>query len=257
MLLSSSLASLTLRALPTIHLPLDRILSVIEHNRSLEECRLFFGGVMAPILPLSPITLERCKILSIGGHYLLSGLVDSVVTPVLDDLSLDIEAREPIEECISNLVARSNNPPLGTLSVAYNTMASNSSPFYYGPGGVLTSWTILSDLPDLHTLKLGGTPLEPLLTALGRPDEEGNGGEWMCTRLSRLLLKNCPAHGDLGKLVSFVEARNPDGGNSGSSGVLKLKELEMWECAVLGADVVNWLRRRIGLVKIKELSLET
>jgi hypothetical protein len=197
--------------------------------------------------------------MSVGGHYLLSGLVESLVLPELSELCLDIEAREPIEDCITSLLTRSNNPPLGTLSVAYTTQTSTSSPFYYGPGGIIVSWALLDDMPHLHTLKLGGTPLEPLLSVLGRPDEDagtGGGNGWVCRGLKRLFLKNCPAHGDgLGKLVSFVEARNPDGGGN-SGGVEKLKELEMWECAVLGGDVVRWLRGKIGNVKIRELSYD-
>jgi hypothetical protein len=245
-MLRSNLRCLNLRALPTYHLPLDRILHLISSNPNLEVLALHFASVMPPILPLTPTTLPQLKDLTLGGHYQLSQLADSLVLPSLDTLNLDIEVREPVEETISHLLARSNQPPLRNLSISYGN--SSASSFYYGPGGVVISWTMLVELTDLESLRIGGTPLEPLLTALGPPDEEQT--HWACPNLVSLALKSCHSHNEgIARLVQMVEARNPDATSSTLTvnGVapVKLKQLEVYECALLGQDVVNWLKNRV------------
>jgi len=256
-MLQTNLRSLNLRALPTNHLPLDRILYIISSNPHLEVLSLHFSAVLPAILPLSPISLPELTELSLGGHYLLSQLAESLVLPSINRLNLDIEARDPIEDTIQNLLARSNNPSLGHLSVAYSNSSSPS--FYYGPGGVVISWAVLSDLTHLQTLHIGGTPLEPLLTALGPPDEEQT--HWACPNLVSLALKNCHSHSDgVAKLVQMVDARNPDAASSALivNGVApaKLKQLELYDCASLGQDVVKWLKGRIEEVLWTEPTYE-
>ncbi|KAF8067945.1 hypothetical protein FPV67DRAFT_1494339 [Lyophyllum atratum] len=261
-MLRTNLHTLSLRALPTSHLPLDRILYIIANNPSLESLTLHFQGVLPAVLPLTPTTLSHVKTFHIGGHFILSQLVDVLALPSLTDLTLDIEAREPIEDTISNLLTRSNKPSLTHLSIAYGTSSSNSS-FYYGPSGIVISWTaLLADLAHLQTLHIGGTPLEPLLAALGRPDDDTNQmSAWGCPKLEVLGMRNCHAHSEgVVKLVQMVEARNPSlsgGGASGSGSVngvmpARLKSLELYDCASLGDDVVAWLTNRIGEVVCTE-----
>jgi len=256
-MLRTNLRSLNLRALPTNHLPLDRILYLVSSNPNLEVLALHFSAVSPAILPLTPTTLTELKDLTLGGHYLLSQLADSLVLPSLDTLSLDIEARDPVEDTILNLLARSNHPPLRHLAVAYGN--SSPSSFYYGPGGVVISWAMLVDLTHLHSLHIGGTPLEPLLTALGPPDEDQT--HWACPNLVSLALRNCHSHSDgVAKLVQMVEARNPDVASSTLTvnGVapVKLKQLELYDCASLGQDVVNWLKGRVEEVLWTEPTYE-
>ena len=259
-MLRTNLTVLSLRALPSFHLSLDRIMYIIANNPSLESLTLHFQGVVPAILPLTPTTLPMIDTFHIGGHFLLSHLVDSLVLPALNDLTIDIEAREPIEDIISNLLSRSNNPPLRNLSVAYGSI-SNASSFYYGPSGVIISWTsLLMELTQLESLHIGGTPLEPLLSTLARPDDDDAHQltTWACPKLEVLGMRNCHGHSEgLAKLVQMVEARNPPssaGGASGSSGAVgggtpvRLKKLELHDCASLGQDVVQWLESRIGEV---------
>jgi hypothetical protein len=263
-MLRTNLNSLSLRALPTSHLPMDRILYIISSNPGLKTLSLHFQGVLPAILPLAPTSLPELKELSIGGHYLLSQLVDSLILPSIDTLNLDIEARDPIEDTISNLLSRSNNPALAHLAVAYSS--SNSASFYYGPGGIVISWTVLSELTHLQSLHIGGTPWEPLLSALGPPDDEQNQAHWACPNLVSLGMKNCHAHSEgVAKLVQMVEARNPDssgaGGTTGGvtvNGVspVKLRKLELHDCASLGQDVVTWLKGRIDEVMCTEPAYE-
>ncbi|KAL0958467.1 hypothetical protein HGRIS_000606 [Hohenbuehelia grisea] len=257
----TNLRCLNLRALPTNHLSLDRILFVIAANPNLEKLSLHFSGVLPPILPLQPTTLPHLTDLVIGGHYLFSQLVESVITPALESLSLDIEARDPIEDTISTLLSRSDYPPLAHLSVAYGN--SNSSTFYYGPGGIVISWAVLADLNHLETLRIGGTPLEPLLTALGPPDDDSGLSHWVCPKLVALSMKNCHAHSEgVSKLVQMVEARNPESGSAGGSmavnGVapVKLRALELYDCASLGQDVLSWLKGRVDEVVCTEPAYE-
>lgn len=264
-MLRTNLHTLNLRALPTSHLPLDRILYIIASNPALESLTLHFQGVLPAILPLVPTTLHSVKTFNIGGHFILSQLVDSLILPSLDDLTLDIEARDPIEEIISNLLSRSNSPQLMHLSVAYGS-SNNSSTFYYGPSGIVISWTtLLTDLTDLKSLHIGGTPLEPLLTALGPPDDDTNQmSTWACPKLEALGMRNCHAHSEgVAKLVQMVEGRNPDSPGGGGMGQavggvspVKLKSLELYDCASLGQDVVQWLKGRVDEVMCTEPAYE-
>jgi hypothetical protein len=232
---------------------LDRILHVIASNQNLESMDLHFTTVHPAILPLNPLTLDNLTRMSLGGHYLLAQLVDHLTLPSLAHLSYDIEAREPIEETITSLISRSNNPSLTSLSVAYNP----GTPFYYGGATGIMNWGFLIDLPELRTLKVGGTAFEPLLVALSGPED--GVGQWYCPKLTGLYMKGCHAHGDgVSKLVQMVDMRNPTptsstqpGGGGGS--VETLKHLELHECAVLGPDVVQWMKSRILEVVCVEL----
>ncbi|KAF8628064.1 hypothetical protein AX17_006067 [Amanita inopinata Kibby_2008] len=262
-MLHANLETLNLRALPTAHLPLDRILYIVSNNPLLRSLTLHFQGVLSAVLPLSNITLPHLTKLDVGGHYLLTHLIDSLTLPVLNELTLDVEARESIEENISNLLVRSHCPRIEHLSVAYGT-SSNASTFYYGPGGVVISWNaLLAELSHLKSLHIGGTPLEPLLTALGPPGEEMHQLEsWACPELETLGMKNCHSHSEgVVKLVQMVEARNPNGGSSNNGGgagtmPVRLKTLELHDCASLGQDVVKWLKERIGNVVCTEPPFE-
>ena len=102
--------------------------------------------------------------LNLGEHYhLLTNLLDSLTLPNLCELTLDIEACDAIEDIISSVIARSNRPPIKLLSVAFG-VAANAATFYYGPGTIVITWTVLlTELPYLTTLDIAGTSLEPLV----------------------------------------------------------------------------------------------
>lgn len=261
-MLRTNLRTLNLRSLPTSHFPLDRILYIISSNPNLEVLSLHFASVLPEILPLCPTHLPEMKELNIGGHYLLSRIVDALTLPVVETLNLDVEARDPIEDIISSLLVRSNKPPLTHLGVAYGS--SNASAFYYGPAGIVISWAVLAELTMLESLQIGGTPLEPLLVALGPPDEDGV-NHWACPNLVSLGMKNCHSHSEaVAKLVQMVDARNPDSSAAGVGGAtvlngitpVKLRQLEMYDCASLGQDVVQWLKGRIDEVVCTEPTYE-
>ena len=119
------------------------------------------------------------------------------------------------------------------------------------------------DTPDLKTLKVGGAAFEPLLVALSGPED--GVGQWYCPKLTGLYLKGCHAHGEgVSKLVQMVDMRNPtptsatNTGNGGGGGGLvdKLKHLELHECAVLGPDVVQWMKSRVLEVVCVELTYD-
>lgn len=295
-----NLHTLSLRALPTSHLPVDRILTIISNNPQLHVLSLHFQGVLPAVLPLSPLTLPHLAFLSLGGHYHLTTLLDNLILPALVTLSLDIEVRDPIEDAITSLLLRSNHPPLEQLAIAFSTSlihAGAAAAFYYGPGGMIITWTqLLAEIPELKTLKVGGTALEPLLSALGPPDEDtltglnlvqthpagtggssgpGQGWTWACPRLEVLCLRGCHAHSEgVTKLVQMVEARNPavslfssnsNGANTASGGFpstigsltpVRLKRLEMYDCTSLGEDVMKWLDARIAKVVCMDLISE-
>jgi hypothetical protein len=95
--------------------------------------------------------------------------------------------------------------------------------------------------------------------ALGAPDEDQ--AHWACPNLVSLAMKGCHAHADgVSKLVGMVEARNPEASATGVTvnGVspVKLKKLELYDCASLGDDVVRWLKGRIEDVSWTEPAYE-
>jgi hypothetical protein len=277
-MLHASLETLNLRALPTAHLPLDRILYILSNNPHLRSLTIHFQGVLSAVLPLSNVTLPHLTKLDIGGHYLLTQIIDSLTLPALTDLTVDIEARDSIEENIIGLVMRSHYPHVEHLSIAYGS-SSSASTYYFGPGGVMISWnTLFGEMAHLKSLHIGGTPLEPLLTALGPPGDDMHQLEaWACPGLEVLGMRNCNAHSEWAvRLVQMVETRNPISGSSLSSSLtsgsasaasfsdasgsgttpLRLKTLEMHDCTSLGQDVVKWLKDRIENVVCTDLTYE-
>lgn len=180
----------------------------------------------------------------------MSLLVESLKLPLIESLILDIEAREPVDDLIINLITRSGSPPITHLALAYGT-----TPFYYAHMGAVSSWVFLADLHSLESLQVGFTPFEPLLTALGAPDEDQT--TWLCPNLTSISMRHCHSHNEgVGKLVHMVDVRNPGPSVSPMSvnGVTpaKLKQLELYDCASLGYDVVEWLRGRVEDVSFTE-----
>lgn len=88
---ASNLHYLNLRALPTTHLPLDRILTTIAINPIPFSAfsRSTALPVVLPLFPLTPTSEDPY----IGGHYHLITPLDNLVLPTLTTLTLDIEAR--------------------------------------------------------------------------------------------------------------------------------------------------------------------
>ena len=262
-----NLRYLQLRSLPTVHIALDRILHIVAANPQLESLSLHFASPNPPVLPLTPCTLSELKTLNLGGHYLLSNLVESLMLPSLDTLILDIEARDPIEDTVSSLLTRSGNPPLTRLSLSYGTNTGPHAGFYWSSAAGVASWHFLADLDHLATLQVGSAPLEPLISALSAPDDDNGQDRWVCPNLTTLLMRACHAHGDgVAKLVQMVEARNPDtataGGAGGGGAVIngvapvRLRHLELYDCTALGPDVTKWLKTRIDEVVCTEPTFE-
>lgn len=252
-MLGSNLRSITLRSLPSVQIYLDRLLFIISSNPGLEHLSLHFQSAQPAVLPLSPTNLPNLKDLSLGGHYLLGTLLDTLNLPLLDSLTLDIEPRESLEDAITNLLTRSNSPPLTHLSLSYG-----GTSLYYA-GGAPLPWTFLTGLNHIRALQIGQTSFESLVGALAVPDEDQN--QWICPNLVHLSLKSCHPHGDgVSKLVAMVEARNPPLGvgaaaaqaTTGWGPPVRLKRLEMYDCAPLGDDILKWLRSRIDEVNFTE-----
>lgn len=218
---------------------------MISLSPQLEHLSLSFSVANPAVLPLSPTTLHHLKTFSIGGHYLLTNLVDSLILPSLETLVLNVDARDPLEDTISDLITRSNNPPITALSIAYTPDHSLGAGMYYHTS--VASWNFLGDMDNLHTLQIGGTPFELVLNALGPPEEDQD--RWYCPSLSTLALRGCQAHSDgVAKLVQMVEARNPDNAQPMHAGGIvptRLKRLEVHDSVVLGLDVVTWLKSRV------------
>ncbi len=232
------LKHLNLRAPLNPALPLDRIRYIIAQNPTLETLSLYFQGVLPNVLPLTPLKLDRVTSLRLGGHYLLSQLLDTLILPSLKSLTLLVDPREPVEDTISNLLTRSSSsqtthtqssshPTLQLEELSLGYESPTPSFMYYVPAGIITSWRILLEkLPFLRALKIGGTPVEALLMALASGEDDGTGvSGCVAPRLEVLKMRGCMLHSEaVLKLVQLVEVRNPEGGgsvgvsSSGSSG---------------------------------------
>lgn len=297
-LIAGNLRSLNIRSLSSpgmgahssTQMTLDRLLHIISSNPSLESLSLHFQNAQAAVLPLETTRLGELKSLNVGGAFTLAPLLDALITPSLESLTLNID-REGMEESIQALIARSNSPPISLLSLAYQSPLGVGP--YYGeaPPG-LAPWGFLTALPHLKTLQVGHTALDVLLDSLSHVEEDS--GAWLAPELEHLALRSCRAHGDsISKLVSLVEARNPPLPGShnivhgpgaghdvflGPGGVAvplpipppppppaphpilaaaaghptRLKALELHDCTQLGEDIVKWLKSRIPDVKFSE-----
>jgi hypothetical protein len=243
------LRTLCLRTLPATTIAVDRVMYILSSNLDLETLSLHVTSANPAVLPLSPTTLEHVKNCSIGGHYLMASLVDCLTLPAVESLTVDIEARDPIEDILAQLLQRSSHPPVTRLSISYGLHAPNG--IYYHAGSAVTSWNFLSELNDLRVLQVGSSPFEPLVAMLGTPEDDGQ-DQWFCPNLISLAMKGCrPSHSDgVTKLVQMVEARNDDAASGGpltAGGIapVKLRHLELHDCASLGLDVIRWLSGRI------------
>ncbi|KIM56708.1 hypothetical protein SCLCIDRAFT_131949 [Scleroderma citrinum Foug A] len=284
---AGSLRALHLHGLASLSLPLDRVLHLITSNPSLESLALYFSALTPPVLPLpnpdiSPVRLSKLHTLRICGHPLLANIADVLVCPALQTLGVEVDlnaqinggmgmgmgghagmGREPVEETAIGLVRRSGHPDVTSLYIAYTTCSSSS--LGMGLGGSVISWSFLGEMASLEKLEVGGTQLEPLVGALRGAGGAG-AGNLVCPRLKSVIVRDAQGHPDaIAKLVQMVEARNPDvlpsdtGGGAGAAtgtgggdGTIpsKLRKLEIWDCVPLGADVVDWLKRRVEDVVI-------
>lgn len=250
-LLYRPLTSLTLRSLPNIHLSVDRLLHVVHSIPTLVSLSAHFAMLGPAVLPLFPCTLSALRELNLGGHHLLAHFLDTLTLPALTSLILDVEAHEPIEELIAALLQRSSHPPINELALAYalGAAAGGGPAIYYAGGGAVTSWAFLSDLTHLRTLSVGGAPFDPLLSALGPPEDEGS--PLPCPDLTTLRLRGCHAHGEgIARLVQMVEARNAGAPGTGTQ---KVRTLELAQCQPLGQDVMDWLNSHVEDVICTEI----
>ncbi|CAL1709106.1 unnamed protein product [Somion occarium] len=247
-----NLQNLTLRSMPSTYVNTDRVLHIIASCPSLESLSLHFNAVHSAVLPLTPTTLSELKSFNVGGHYNLVAVIDTLILPSLESITFDIDTRDPIEDSLTSLLLRSSHPPLAHLSLSYSS-ANAGVGVYYGAGSSITSWNFLRDMDTLRTLQVGGTPFESLLMILGTPEDDDR---WICPNLTKLNMRACQAHTNgAAKLVRLVDARNPDhtGGSmlaqfGGGTAPAKLRHLEVHDCAVLGEDVIEWLKNRIDEV---------
>jgi hypothetical protein len=170
-------------------------------------------------------------------------------------------------------------PPFG---IAVGAGGVNAGGVGVGAGGVgnngtmIRSWAWLGNphagLQDLCVLRVGGCSLDSVLLALQQrtyvettllptsPTLPGL-GRLVLPRLEKLCLRGgsmALAHAE-GRaiLVGMVEARNPGHGQGQGQGqsqaVSRLKELEIYQCAALGPDVLQWLEGKIPKVLVRDV----
>ncbi|KAF7324112.1 D-ser-dehydrat domain-containing protein [Mycena kentingensis (nom. inval.)] len=205
------LHTLVLRALPAATVPLDQC--TLRPSRRLSSRSPGAApvntqnGNPAGLNPANQLDLSNLEELHFGGHHLVTTLVDTLLTPQLHTLEVDVDApREPIEETIVGLIGRSAGCVLKSLAIGYgaggsalrdmtgcsssglysSTCSSSSAsqhalslaapPSSHG-GSSLIAWTFLTEVgANLEVLKAGGGAVDGLLSALVGPDDGGGFG---------------------------------------------------------------------------------
>ncbi|KAL1741329.1 hypothetical protein HDZ31DRAFT_45674 [Schizophyllum fasciatum] len=275
-LLLMSLTSMTLRALPSMVIPLNQVIALVTANPLLETLVLYFPSLQPPVLPLSsypPITLAHLRTLALGGRAILTYLVDKLVIPNLRHLAWDIDTRAPerttLRRVLERLLKRSG-PDAGAsieeISLGWGFPYPPQHPLRPPPYDAADPASLS---PYAAPPLIGGLRpllrLTPNLRALSAADRRrrGPGGAYVCPRLTRLALRACPsvhAQEALRRMVGFVQGRNP-GGVRGGAGAgagasaaqvafltgkpVRLEELEMVGCSRLEPDIGHWLESRV------------
>lgn len=259
MLNSGNLTYISIRALAIATLSLDRLQHLLISNASTLVSVIFaFPTTQCAILPLTPLTLPVLTALSFSGHHLLLTLLDNLVLPSLESLSLTLDLSrhpEPLEDTLSSLIVRSNRPTLKSLTVAHgpNGLFYNTPPTIPGTAGPnFSPWSFLTELSSLTHLTLSNSTVEPLLTMLAGPDEDT--GLWICPGLISLAFRSCYLQADsVSKLVAFIDARNPsNNGSTSASIVASIQSLELVESLAVDVDVQEWLKGRVPNVNVVE-----
>ncbi|KAF7300630.1 D-ser-dehydrat domain-containing protein [Mycena chlorophos] len=227
---TSRLHTLVLRALPAATIPLDQLVAILKANQaSLTVLKMHLASLSPAVLPLpgaagananngpnnnsglnpaNQLTLASLEELHVGGHHMLTSLVDTLVVPLLTTLEVDVDiAREPIEETIVGLVTRSSGCALKVLGIGYGwggsaIRAGSSRSGLYNPlpnstnssaasiqhalaltspphtsGSSMIAWNFLADIgANLEVLKVGGCAVDGLLNALVGPEDNGGFG---------------------------------------------------------------------------------
>ncbi|GJJ14768.1 hypothetical protein Clacol_009036 [Clathrus columnatus] len=261
MLNNGGLTSISIRALAITTLSLDRLQHILTSNAtSLIDVFLALPTTQCAILPLTPLTLPALTTLSFSGHHLLLTLLDNLVLPSLDSLSLTLDlSRHPdsLEDTLLSLIIRSSRPMLKSLTIAHgpNGLFYATPPIL--PGGVgsnFSPWSFLTEVPALTHLTASNSAVEPLLSMLTGPDEDT--GFWVCPDLNSLTFRSCYLQVEsVTKLVTFINARNPPttpGSIQGQSVVTRIQSLELLESLAVDVDVQEWLKSRVPNVTIVE-----
>ncbi|KAJ7813482.1 hypothetical protein B0H14DRAFT_3750079 [Mycena olivaceomarginata] len=120
-------------------------------------------------------TLEHLEDLYVGGHHLLSQLVDMLTIPQLRALGLDLdEPREPIEETISRLTRARRNPLLKT-----SRCRTADPPRHHSRNGTSRRGRRLVGVPRQHRRDARGAQgrrggVRVLDSTLAAPDDSGS-----------------------------------------------------------------------------------
>ena len=297
-LLSSNLRTLDLRSSSSVNvggnansnMTLDRLLLIITSNPLLENLTLNYPNSQQSVLPLETTRLNHLKVLNISGNYSMQPLIAALVTPSLEELTINT-GRDAPDEAVGPLIARSGNPPITYLSLSYGG-------HFFGPYLSQAAldphpWAFLANLDQLKTLKVGHAHLDIILEELAHVNHESN--TWLVPHLEHLALKNSQGRSDcVSKVVELAKARNPPlpdangvlpqyvtvtgvgaNGNAGPNPMgfpivldeaedatpppapppplnqpVRLKSLEMHHCTPIGEDRLKWLRSCIEHVDV-------
>lgn len=229
----------------------DRLINIIKRNPKLEVLEVGIPLAEA-VLPLSGIVIPELESLSItGGRHALT-LLQHLMLPSLIHLNVSIDARvDSMDEELNNVWLHSQSPALRTFKYEAGRR-SGMSAIFAAAGFPITFLDKISDtLVDLKVARCGA---QVLLARLVAPVLTGNVA-W-CPGLKSLTLEGCPPHRDVVPyLIKLIEQRNPIGDGAASSrfgSAERIDELVLKESFPLGADVLDWLKKRVSTVEYVE-----
>ena len=124
--------------------------------------------------------------------------------------------------------------------------------------------TVIGIGPGIVGVAVGGDMGRRIDVGPGGGDVGAGAGNLVCPCLKSLVVRESQGYPDgIAKLVQIVEAHNLDvlpigagsgagaGAGGGDSAIpSRLHKLETWDCVPLGADIIDWLKKRVEDVVI-------
>jgi len=216
---------------------MDAVFGLLLNNPKLQVLDLSVQALQNSVLPhVEILSLPELTTLSLEGAPHFITLLQHLCLERLETVNIRFDVPQNLDfgEAFRDLLARSNYPPVTSLSVQHPYRMQETNLVY------------LECLTDLRELSVSRLSVHDLVTAL-EPRSPGGDGMVHCPNLTKLTMQNCPGRRDLDsvmpKLVKFVEKRT----DPATSGIKKpLKSLKVFNCgvSVTGPQEV-WLKSRL------------
>jgi hypothetical protein len=223
---------------------MDAVFGLLLNNPKLQVLDLSVQALQNSVLPhVETLALPELTTLSLEGAPHFITLLQHLCLERLQTVNIRFDVPQNLDfgESFRDLLARSNYPPVTSLSVQHPYRMQETNLVY------------LECLTDLQELSVSRLSVQDLVAAL-EVCSPGAGGMMRCPNLTKLTMQNCPGRRDLDtlmpKLVRFVEKRTDM-----ATGMIKkpLQSLKVFNCGVSVTRPQDvWLKSRLKEFAIDE-----